>query len=63
MCLSRGSWEQDEEYEDTQSSFEPYQDQVTEVEPEIQTLIEPGNGTGGGTFHSENVLDLISFVK
>uniref|UniRef100_A0A3B5MPH3 G protein-coupled receptor 155a n=1 Tax=Xiphophorus couchianus TaxID=32473 RepID=A0A3B5MPH3_9TELE len=61
VCLSRGSWEQDEEYEDTQSSFEPYQDQVTEVEPETQTLIEPGNGTGGGTFHSENVLDLISF--
>ncbi|XP_032424693.1 integral membrane protein GPR155 [Xiphophorus hellerii] len=50
VCLSRGSWEQDEEYEDTQSSFEPYQDQVTEVEPEIQTLIEPGNGTGGECF-------------
>ncbi|KAM4730958.1 lysosomal cholesterol signaling protein [Anableps anableps] len=46
VCLSRGSWAQDEQFEEGSPSFENAQDRVTEVEPDTQTLIEAGNRIG-----------------
>ncbi|XP_038162568.1 integral membrane protein GPR155 [Cyprinodon tularosa] len=48
VCLSRGSWTQDEQNQAGNSSSEATQDQVTEAEPDARTLIEAGNGAGGG---------------
>ncbi|KAM7380525.1 hypothetical protein PAMP_003815 [Pampus punctatissimus] len=41
VCLSRGSWAQNNQIQEENSSFGTVDDLVTEVEPENQTLIEP----------------------
>ncbi|XP_012707417.2 integral membrane protein GPR155 [Fundulus heteroclitus] len=43
VCLSRGSWVQDEQNQEGNSSSEAAQDHVTEVEPDTRTLIEAEN--------------------
>lgn len=56
VCLSRGSWVQEEQTEEGNPSFGTEED-VTEVEPESQHLYEPvitSRDTNGGTFSSRN---------
>ncbi|MED6231915.1 hypothetical protein ATANTOWER_013570 [Ataeniobius toweri] len=48
VCLSRGSWGQDEQNQERNFSSEAAQDQATVVEPDTRTLIEAGNGEGEG---------------
>lgn len=41
VLLSRGSWAQEDQIQEENSSFGIVEDQVIEAEPEIQTLVEP----------------------
>ncbi|XP_026231756.1 integral membrane protein GPR155 [Anabas testudineus] len=41
VFLSRGSWAQEDQIQEENSSFGIVEDQVIEAEPEIQTLVEP----------------------
>ncbi|KAM7407431.1 hypothetical protein PAMA_003247 [Pampus argenteus] len=41
VCLSRGSWAQNDQIQEENSSFDTVDDLMTEAEPENQTLIEP----------------------
>ncbi|GAA6231177.1 integral membrane protein GPR155 isoform X1 [Lates japonicus] len=46
VCLSRGSWAQNDEIPEGDSSVGTAEDLVTEVEPENQTLVEPVTSSG-----------------
>ncbi|KAM4557931.1 lysosomal cholesterol signaling protein isoform 1-T2 [Odontesthes bonariensis] len=48
VCLSRGSWAQTERNPGGNSSFDTVEDHVTEVEPEIRTVVEPIATAGDG---------------
>ncbi|XP_072253132.1 lysosomal cholesterol signaling protein [Leuresthes tenuis] len=48
VCLSRGSWAQTDQNPGGNSSFDTAEEHVTEVEPEIQTMVEPITTAGDG---------------
>lgn len=53
MCLSRGSWAQNDQIQEGNSPSGTAEDLVTEVEPENQMLVEPAAPSGDlnrGTF-------------
>ncbi|XP_040912872.1 integral membrane protein GPR155 [Toxotes jaculatrix] len=46
VCLSRGSWAQNDQTQEGNSSFDNAENLVTEIEPENQTLVEPVTPSG-----------------